>query len=453
MTNRKGLSKQSGVGRGVLVPDFSDHRVIDRHMDAAGLEGVSRREFLAFSTAGIAAMAGASAMGLPGVAMADTGGKMANLMMTLRLEYVANADAGAQGAAKALGMSHTALDGQLDSGRQLDQFEQQITAGTNAVMLHAPGGGSIKRIAELANENQIWFANTWGTLPWYTPYEAGDYWTLYAVPEEFSAHRDVTTAVCEAVMEAFGGGQVVGVTGVEGNSTDMIRSRGRDAAIADFSDISLAGELPGKWNREDSQKAMEDLLARYPDLRGVIAQNDDIADGCIAALRAAGLRAGEDVFVCGADGTSGGAEMIRNGRLLATSANVPQYMGALLTTRLYDVMNGWQPRASERMMSWRSVAMTKDNIDVYLARYVDNGDVEPFDYKRMSKVLHPDDWDPQAELFPMDIELEWGGIDKPGGWTVPQAYTDARESGEAEKVAVEYAAHHKIPFFGPSPNL
>lgn len=438
--------------KGMLVPDFTDKRVIDRHMDAAGLEGVSRREFLAFSTASVVAMAGAAAMGVPGTALADTKGKMAHLMMTLRLEYVVNADAGAKAAAVAFGMEHSALDGQLDSGRQLDQFEQQMTAGANAVMLHAPGGGSIKRIAQLANENKVWLDNTWGTLPWYTPFEAGDYWTLYAVPEEYSAHRDVTREVCKAVMEAFGGGELVGVTGVEGNSTDLIRSRGRNAAIEEFPKITLAGELPGKWNREDSQKAMEDLIARHPNLKGVVAQNDDVADGCIAALRAAGMQPGKDVFVCGADGTSGGAEMIKRGQLLATSANVPQYMGALLTSRLYDVMNGWKPRASERMMNWRSVAMTKDNVDVYLKRYVDNGGVEPFDYKRMSKVLHPQDWDPQAELFPMDIELEWGGIDKPAGWTIPEAYSKARSDGEAEAVAKEYADHYKTPMFGPSPN-
>ena len=107
----------------------------------------------------------------------------------------------------------------------------------------------------------------------------------------------------------------------------------------------------------------------------MIAQNDDVADGCIAALRAAGIRPGEDVFLSGADGTTGGAEMIKRGQLLATSANVPQYMGALLTTRLYDVLHGWQPRAPERLMNWRSVTMTADNVDVYLERYVDNGDV------------------------------------------------------------------------------
>ena len=57
------------------------------------------------------------------------------------------------------------------------------------------------------------------------------------------------------------------MTGVEGNSTDLIRSRGRDAALKEFPKVKLVGELPGKWNREDSQKAMEDLISRHPEHR------------------------------------------------------------------------------------------------------------------------------------------------------------------------------------------
>lgn len=432
-------------------PDYSKKSVIDSHMDRLDTHGVSRREFLSIASASAVAGATAGSFGIPFVAVAAENGKMAHLMMTMRMEYTNNAQVGAAGAANALGMSITSADGNFDSEQQLNQFEQQMAVGTQAVMLHAPGGGSIKRIAQLANENKIWLDNTWGTLPWFTPFEAGEYYTMYAVPEEFSAHHAVTQKVCETVMEKFGGGNLVGVTGVEGNSTDLIRSRGRDAAIATYPEIRLVGELPGKWNREDSQKAMEDLISRHPNIVGVIGQNDDVADGCIAALRGAGIQPGRDVFVTGADGTTLGAEMIKQGRLLATSANVPQYMGALLTSRLYDVLNGWRPRAAERMMNWRSIAMTSDNVDPYLERYVDNGDVEPFDYRRMSKVLHSNDWDPQAELFPMDIDLEWGGIDKPDGWDYPPEYVKSRENGEAERVRKEYADHYKIDFFGPSP--
>ncbi len=432
-------------------PDYTQQSVVDSHMERLDTHDVSRRDFLALASFSAVAAASAAAVNIPGIAVAAPSGKMAHLMMTMRMEYTNNAQTGASGAADALGMSITSADGQFDSARQLDQFEQQIASGTQAVMLHAPGGGSIKRIAQLANENKIWLDNTWGTLPWFTPFEAGDYYTMYAVPEEFSAHRDVTEVVCKAIMDKHGGGNIVGVTGVEGNSTDLIRSRGRDDAISKYPDINMAGELPGKWNREDSQKAMEDLISRHSDIVGVIGQNDDVADGCIAALRAAGMRPGRDVFISGADGTTLGAEMIQQGRLLTTSANVPQYMGALLTTRLYDVMNGWKPRAAERMMNWRSIAMTKANVAPYLERYVNNEGVEPFDYKKMSKVLHPTDWDPQAELFPMDIDLEWGGIDKPAGWAYPEEYTKSREGGEADAVKKEYAEHYKIDFFGPSP--
>ena len=63
-----------------------------------------------------------------------------------------------------------------------------------------------------------------------------------------------------------------------------------------------------------------------------------------------------------------------------------------------------------------------------------DGETTPFDYKKLSKVAHPQDWDPQAEVFPMDIDLEWGGIPKPDGWSYPTAYTEARANGEAEKI-------------------
>jgi hypothetical protein len=289
-------------------------------------------------------------------------------------------------------------------------------------------------------------------LPWFTPFDANDYYTLYAVPEEFSAHRGVTVELLKAVTERFGGGDIIGVTGVPGFSTDTVRSRGRDAAFKDFPKTRLVGQLPGNFNREDSLKATEDLLSRYKNIVGIVAQNDDVAQGVIAALRAAGLQAGKDVLVVGADGTSEGANAIKNGQQLATSANVPAYFGALFTARLYDVLHGWKPRATERLLYWRSVTTTQANVDTYLSRYVDNNGVDPFDYRLLSKVLHPTDWDPQAEVFPLDIDAEWAGIPKPEGWTYPKAYSEAKANGEWEAVAKEYKDHYKIPFFGPSPN-
>lgn len=438
--------------RAPSLSDLTRKSQIDHHLDRLDTRGVSRRDFLSLASAGVAATAAAATLGRPSVAVADPSGKLAYLAWTTRVQYMVQAGKAIDAACKALGLGYTLLDAQFDSQRQYNQFEQQVAAGTQTIILHASDGSALRREAQLASQNRLHFANVWATLPWFTPFNASDYYTLYAVPEEFSAHRGVTTELLKAVTERFGGGDIIGVTGVPGFSTDTVRSRGRDAAFKAYPKTRLVGQLPGNFNREDLLKATEDLLSRYKNIVGAVAQNDDVAQGVIAALRAAGLRPGKDVLVVGADGTTEGANAIKSGQQLATSANIPAYFGAMFSARLYDVAHGWKPRASERMLDRRSVITTKNNVDAYLARYVDNGAVQPFDYRLMSKVLHPKDWDPQAEVFPMDIDEEWAGIPKPEGWTYPKAYLDARVNGEWQAVIEEYKDHYKIPFFGASPN-
>ena len=384
-------------------------------MDPLDSRDVSRRDFLAIASAGVAASAAAGAIGLPSVAVGDPAGKLAYLAWTTRVEYMVQAGNAIEASSKALGLTYTLLDGQFDDQRQFNQFEQQVAAGTQAIILHASDGSALRRAAQLARQNKVYFANVWATLPWFTPFDASEYYTLYAVPEEFSAHRGVTVELLKAVTERFGGGDIIGVTGVPGFSTDTVRSRGRDDAFKDFPKTRLVGQLPGNFNREDSLKATEDLLSRYRNVVGVVAQNDDVAQGVIAALRAAGLKPGQDVLVVGADGTTEGATAIKNGQQLATSANSPAYFGAHFTARLFDVTHGWKPRAAERLLYWRAVTMTKGNVDVYLERYVNHNGIDPFDYRLLSKVQHPKDWDPQAEVLPLDIDAEWAGIPKPEG--------------------------------------
>ena len=442
MTRRPGLPR---------LPDFSDRKVVDRHMERLDTGGVSRRDFLALASAGAAAAAGAAALGLPNVAVAAPSGKLAFLTAYYRNEYNAIADKAFDAATKALGISYTVLDGNFDSQLQLNQFEQQAVAGTTAAIFNLADGSAIRRIAKTASANKIFVGNVWGTLAWYTPFDADEYYTLYAVPDEVAAHRGVTRELLKTVTEKLGGGDIIGVTGVPGHLTDISRSRGRDEAFKEYPKTRLVGELPGKWNREDSLKATEDLLTRHTNVGGGVAQNDDVAQGVLAALRAAGIVPGKDVYVVGADGTSNAARAIEAGQQLATSANSPAYAAGLFTARIYDVTHGWVPRASERLQYWRSITTTKSNVNAYLERYVDNKGVDPFDYRRISKVLHPADWDPQAEITPLDIDHEWGPVAKPEGWSYPKAYLDAKKNGEWEKVTAEYAEHYKIKFDGPSP--
>lgn len=434
------------------MPDFEDRKVVDHYMDRLDTRGVSRRDFLALASAGLSASVAATALGLPSVAVADPSGKIAYLAWSASTEYNQLVSKGAEAASKALGQNYVFLDGQIDSTRQLNQFEQLTTSRAAGGFFNILDGSALRRVSKVAEDTKTYFGAIWDSVAWYTPFDAGDYYTLYAVPEEDDAHRRVSAEVLKAVTETFGGGDVVALTGTPGNWCETARNRGRDDAFKDFPKTKLVDKLPGKWLREESLRATEDLLSRNKNIVGIITQNDDEAQGALAALRNAGIKPGKDVFVGGADGTSLGSQAIKRGLQTATSGNSPVYTGALFAARIFDVTHGWQPRAAERQLYWRALTVTRDNIDSYIDRYVDNKDVEPFDYRKLSHVLHPNDWDPQADLYPIDVEHHWRGYPKPDGWSLPKAYAEAKARGELEAVKAEYADRNKIKFDGPSPN-
>lgn len=440
------------------LPDFADRRTVDDILTRLDTTGVDRRSFLRLASAGAALMGaggllaacGGKTNPTPGAttSVTDKSGRLTFLIMTNQLQYDVQMDEAARISGEKYGFTYASLDGKLDASLQLNQFQQSANQGAKAIIVHSPDGSNIPEITRQGQQKQIFVGNVWGTQAWFTPFDVGDYYTLYAQPDEFLVQGKVTRLLAEKIG---GKGKIVRVSGVKGNSADVIRTAGANAALKDYPDVELAAELPGNWNPEDSQKAMASLLSRVPDLKGVIAQNDDEATGVIAALRAGGRKPGEDVFVIGADGTDLAAKRIEDGTQLATTANVPAYGGYLLTARLFDVLNGWKPRVGERMLQWESVILTKENLKPYLARYVD-GKKAPFNAKLLSHVQAGDDWDPQFLLYPVsDLDVLWGGNKKPSGWKPPAAFQKAKDSGELDAIAKEYKAAYRSPVLGPSP--
>jgi DNA-binding LacI/PurR family transcriptional regulator len=87
---------------------------------------------------------------------------------------------------------------------------------------------------------------------------------------------------------------------------DMIAGVDRQAGFLQA--LTAAGIEPdpdlvaeGDFTEAGGQRAMEELLARVPDLDGVFVASDPMAVGALRALRAAGRRVPEDVAVVGFD--------------------------------------------------------------------------------------------------------------------------------------------------------
>jgi ribose transport system substrate-binding protein len=69
------------------------------------------------------------------------------------------------------------------------------------------------------------------------------------------------------------------------------------------------------------------------------------------------------------------------------------------------------------------------------------GGAFPFDYAKMSRALHPKDWDPQNSFAPIDLETYFGLLQKkPAGYELAADYTAALDKTGIDAVAKSYTA-------------
>lgn len=66
------------------------------------------------------------------------------------------------------------------------------------------------------------------------------------------------------------------------------------------SGINVLDNQFANWNRDDGFEVMQDFLSRFPDIKGVWAQDDDIAMGVVEAVRQAGRE--DEMFIVGGAG-------------------------------------------------------------------------------------------------------------------------------------------------------
>jgi ribose transport system substrate-binding protein len=75
-----------------------------------------------------------------------------------------------------------------------------------------------------------------------------------------------------------------------------------DAFMAEIegSNITVLDDEFANWNRDDGFRVMQDFLTRFPDIKAVWAQDDDIALGAIEAITQAGRQ--DEMFIVGGAG-------------------------------------------------------------------------------------------------------------------------------------------------------
>lgn len=110
-------------------------------------------------------------------------------------------------------------------------------------------------------------------------------------------------------------GAYVELVGKESDTNASIRSQGYHEILDQYPDLNMVARQSANWSQSEAFSIMQSILQAHPEIKGVIAGNDTMALGAVAALQSAGR---SDVIVTGFDGSNDARDAIKRGQMAAT---------------------------------------------------------------------------------------------------------------------------------------
>lgn len=136
------------------------------------------------------------------------------------------------------------------------------------------------------------------------------------------------------------GGKVAIIEGIQGAANAEQRKEGFEAAVADGG-LELVTSASANWETEQANTLFANILSANPDIQGVMAANDSMALGVLAALESAG-KLGE-IKVVGFDNLPEIHSYLDSGALLATVDQFGSDQAAFGINVALDILNGEKP--------------------------------------------------------------------------------------------------------------
>ncbi|MEV6986335.1 D-ribose ABC transporter substrate-binding protein [Sphaerisporangium sp. NPDC051017] len=156
-------------------------------------------------------------------------------------------------------------------------------------------------------------------------------------------------------------GNYVELTGKESDTNAGVRSKGFADVISQYPGMKRVAQQTANWDQQEAFSKMETILQRNPDIQGVIAGNDTMALGAVAALKAAKKT---DVVVVGFDGSPDAIAQIKAGAMLATALQ-PAALGAETAVEQADKFVKTGSTGAQEKQSIDCELITKENADQY----------------------------------------------------------------------------------------
>lgn len=196
-----------------------------------------------------------------------------------------------------------------DNARQIEDIRNFIEEGVDLLVVAPNEAAPITPVVEEAYDRGI-------PVIVFDRKILSDKYTAYIGADNYEIGKAIGRYVVNMLQ---GKGNVVEISGLTGSTSAIDRHQGFVSAISPYPGIKLLGREDAGWLRSEAGQKMDTLLAHFPQIDVVYAQNDRMAAGAYAVARQKG-RAGEMRFI-GTDALSGegyGVEQVLKGELDAT---------------------------------------------------------------------------------------------------------------------------------------
>lgn len=273
-----------------------------------------------FAALALGAMAG---MALAGPGLAQDGQLIVIITPSHDNPFFKAEAEGAKARAEELGYTTQVYSHDDDANKQNELIDSAIAAGAAAIILDNAGADASVAAVQKAKDANI--------PSFLIDREINA--TGVAVAQIVSNNYQGATLGAEAFVEAMGeAGNYVELVGKESDTNAGIRSSGYHDVIDQYPDLVMVAQQSANWSQTEAFTKMESILQANPDIKGVIAGNDTMAMGALAALEAAGR---SDVIVVGFDGSNDVRDAIVAGKITATVLQ-PAYRQAQYAIELAD---------------------------------------------------------------------------------------------------------------------
>lgn len=223
-----------------------------------------------------------------------------------------------QAAADQYGVELIYTDASADIAKQASDIEDMVAQGVDYLIIAPQEEDGLQAALQAAMDKEIPVILVDRSVNG----EAGELYTSQ-IMSDFIWEAEQCAKIITETLD--GKGNIVILQGTQGATSTNDRQKGFMDAIKG-TEMKVVADQVANYVMDEAQDVMANILqAQGKDIDAVYCHNDDMAQGAIAAIKAAGYVPGKDIHVVGIDGPKAAMESILAGEQLASCSCSPLF--------------------------------------------------------------------------------------------------------------------------------